>query len=149
MLDGGLQKGELIEYLTQHVGCLRADIDALFRELDANHDGVISKFEFMRGFEKFRADVLKARVKGIEHQRTVNRIMQATSSNLSSTNKGSGGKSLKKPDNAGFQVGSGLPKQGVVLNGALKGRDAQPALVIGRHCVTERDSAPVRYNGIV
>ena len=29
------------------------------------------------------------------------------------------------------------------------GRDAQPALVIGRHCITERDSAPVQYNGIV
>ena len=29
-------------------------------------------------------------------------------------------------------------------------RDVQPgALVIGRHCVTERDSAPVQYNGIV
>ena len=29
------------------------------------------------------------------------------------------------------------------------GRDAQPALVIGRHYVTERDSAPVQYNGVV
>ena len=29
------------------------------------------------------------------------------------------------------------------------GRDVQPALVIGRHYVTERDSAPVQYNGIV
>ena len=29
------------------------------------------------------------------------------------------------------------------------GRDAQPALVIGRHYITERDSAPVQYNGIV
>ena len=28
-------------------------------------------------------------------------------------------------------------------------RDAQPALVIGRHYITERDSAPVQYNGIV
>ena len=34
--------------------------------------------------------------------------------------------------------------------GATPGRDAQPgALVIGRHYVTERDSAPVQYNGIV
>ena len=31
----------------------------------------------------------------------------------------------------------------------LLGRDVQPALVIGRHYVTERDSAPVQYNGIV
>ena len=38
-----------------------------------------------------------------------------------------------------------LRKQGF----KLAGRDAQPALVIGRHCVTERDSAPVQYNGIV
>ena len=30
----------------------------------------------------------------------------------------------------------------------LDGRDAQPAL-IGRHYITERDSAPVQYNGIV
>ena len=30
-----------------------------------------------------------------------------------------------------------------------KGRDAQPALVIGRHYISERDSAPVQYNGIV
>ena len=30
-----------------------------------------------------------------------------------------------------------------------KGRDVQPALVIGRHHVTERDSAPVQYNDIV
>ena len=30
----------------------------------------------------------------------------------------------------------------------LDGRDAQPAL-IGRHYVTERDSAPVQYTGIV
>ena len=29
------------------------------------------------------------------------------------------------------------------------GRDAQPALVIGRHYITERDSAPVQYNGVV
>ena len=29
------------------------------------------------------------------------------------------------------------------------GRDAQPALVIGRHCITECDSAPVQYNGVV
>ena len=28
-------------------------------------------------------------------------------------------------------------------------RDAQPALVIGRNYITERDSAPVQYNGIV
>ena len=28
-------------------------------------------------------------------------------------------------------------------------RDVQPALVIGRHYVTERDSAPVQYNSIV
>ena len=32
----------------------------------------------------------------------------------------------------------------------LMGRDAQPgALVIGRHYITARDSAPVRYNDIV
>ena len=31
---------------------------------------------------------------------------------------------------------------------ALGGRDAQPAL-IGRHYITERDSVPVQYNGIV
>ena len=29
------------------------------------------------------------------------------------------------------------------------GRDVQPALVIGLHHVTDRDSAPVQYNGIV
>ena len=29
------------------------------------------------------------------------------------------------------------------------GRDVHPALVIGRHYVTERDSAPVQYNGIL
>ena len=27
-------------------------------------------------------------------------------------------------------------------------RDAQPALVIGRHYIIERDSAPVQYDGI-
>ena len=32
---------------------------------------------------------------------------------------------------------------------SLVGRDAQPALVIGRQYITERDSAPVQYNGIV
>ena len=32
---------------------------------------------------------------------------------------------------------------------APSGRDVQPALVIGRHYVTERDSAPVQYNDIV
>ena len=31
----------------------------------------------------------------------------------------------------------------------MLGRDVQPALVIGRLYVTERDSAPVQYNGIV
>ena len=31
----------------------------------------------------------------------------------------------------------------------LDGRDAQPALVIGRHYITERDGAPVQYNDIV
>ena len=32
----------------------------------------------------------------------------------------------------------------------MYGRDApQPALVIGRHYTTERDSAPVQYNGVV
>ena len=34
-------------------------------------------------------------------------------------------------------------------NGSPGGRDVQPALVIGRHYVTERDSAPVQYNGVV
>ena len=29
------------------------------------------------------------------------------------------------------------------------GSDVQPALVIGRHYITEYDSAPVQYNGIV
>ena len=33
--------------------------------------------------------------------------------------------------------------------GLAIGRDAQPALVIGRHYITERDSAPVQYNGIL
>ena len=32
---------------------------------------------------------------------------------------------------------------------SVLGRDAQPALVIGRRCATECDSAPVQYNGIV
>ena len=32
---------------------------------------------------------------------------------------------------------------------AQKGRDAQPALVIGRHCIPERDSAQVQCNCIV
>ena len=31
----------------------------------------------------------------------------------------------------------------------LDGRDAQPALVIDRHYVTQRYGAPVQYNGIV
>ena len=31
----------------------------------------------------------------------------------------------------------------------LVGREAQPALVIGRHYITERDSAPVQYNGVL
>ena len=35
------------------------------------------------------------------------------------------------------------------LLGGQGGRDAQPALVIGRNYITERDSAPVQYNGIV
>ena len=39
---------------------------------------------------------------------------------------------LTKEDLAGMKVG-----------------DVQPALVIGRHYVTEHDSAPVQYNGIV
>eukprot|EP00959_Pyramimonas_sp_CCMP1952_P320694 6710945-Pyramimonas_sp.AAC.1 len=34
-------------------------------------------------------------------------------------------------------------------SGGASGRDVQPALVIGRHYVTERDSAPVQCNGIV
>ena len=36
-----------------------------------------------------------------------------------------------------------------VPNKNFYGRDAQPALVIGRHYMTERDSAPVQFNGIV
>ena len=32
---------------------------------------------------------------------------------------------------------------------AAAGSDAQPALVIGRHYINERDSAPVQYNGIM
>ena len=31
----------------------------------------------------------------------------------------------------------------------VAGRGAQPALVIVRHYITERDSAPVQHNGIV
>ena len=31
----------------------------------------------------------------------------------------------------------------------LWGSDVQPALVIGRHYITKRDSAPVQYNGIM
>ena len=37
----------------------------------------------------------------------------------------------------------------VALHNSASGRDAQPALVIGRHYITERDSAPVQYNGIL
>ena len=37
----------------------------------------------------------------------------------------------------------------VLRNASKEGRDAQPAHVIGRHYITERDSAPVQYNGIV
>ena len=45
-------------------------------------------------------------------------------------------------------MGAGGVVTPVVL-GPSGGRDVQPALVIGRHHVTERDSAPVQYNGIV
>ena len=31
----------------------------------------------------------------------------------------------------------------------VTGRNVQPALAIGRHYMTERDSAPVQYNGVV
>ena len=40
-------------------------------------------------------------------------------------------------------------KPGAEVDDIQGGRDAQPALVIGRHYVTERDSAPVQYNGIL
>ena len=86
--DGGIQKSEFVEYLTQHVGCHPGDTDKMFRELDINGDGVISKFEFMRGFEKFRTDVLKARERQVEHQRTINRMMQAIASNLNNGKEG-------------------------------------------------------------
>ena len=40
--------------------------------------------------------------------------------------------------------------KGAFAVGNPKGRDAQPgALVIGRRYTTERDSAPVQYNGVV
>ena len=51
-----------------------------------------------------------------------------------------------RPRNRSFTYGYGRFE---VLAGFANGRDAQPALVIGRHYVTERDSAPVQYNGIV
>ena len=51
---------------------------------------------------------------------------------------------------AGARAGGGRPRGGVGAGAGEQGRDVQPgALVIGRHCVTERDSAPVQYNGIV
>ena len=41
-------------------------------------------------------------------------------------------------------------EQGGDLVPRLPGRDVQPgALVIGRHYITERASAPVQYNGLV
>ena len=36
-----------------------------------------------------------------------------------------------------------------ILVPIIFGRDAQPALLIGRHYAIERDSAPVQYNGVV
>ena len=42
-----------------------------------------------------------------------------------------------------------LPAVEEVGGEAPDGRDAQPALLIGRHYITERDSAPVQNNGIV
>ena len=39
--------------------------------------------------------------------------------------------------------------KGEVQFRVLDGRDVQPTLVIGRHCITERDSAPVQYTDIV
>ena len=39
---------------------------------------------------------------------------------------------------------------GAVAGGGAGGRNVQPALaVIGRHYVSERDSVPVQYNGVV
>ena len=51
---------------------------------------------------------------------------------------------------AGFAVSStvGVPSQ-ILREEAEGGRDAQSALVIGRPYVSEHDSAPVQYNGIV
>ena len=54
---------------------------------------------------------------------------------------------------AAFEAGalSRMPPSSAELGAAYSGRaprDAQPAL-IGRHYITERDSAPVQYNGIV
>ena len=54
-----------------------------------------------------------------------------------------------RPKASSFHGNPQAASQATVNAGAF-GRDAQPALVIGRHYMTERDSsAPVQYNGIL
>ena len=54
-----------------------------------------------------------------------------------------GGEATEVPDTVAVIEVEGSP-------GVPAGRDVQPgAPVIGRHYVTERDSAPIQYNGIV
>ena len=52
----------------------------------------------------------------------------------------------KKTEDARVVVDAMSPEKMAMFS--LEGRDVQPAL-IGRHCVTKRDSAPVQYNDIL
>ena len=65
------------------------------------------------------------------------------SGNTGNINKGGGGGASPKGSSAGKAGGSATKN-----SATKKGRDVQSAL-IGRHYVTERDSVPVQYNGVV
>jgi len=94
--DGELSWAELHEYLTgPKVSLNPTDCEELFKSLDANGDGCISRFEFAKGFDTFRTGVVA--LKDLELQRELDevlnmeRLMQGKSGVHSRPDGGSGG----------------------------------------------------------
>jgi len=58
--DGSLSSDEVGAFLSR-LGVPKDRIGEIFEMIDCNHDGVISRFEFVRSYEGFRSEIMSAR----------------------------------------------------------------------------------------
>lgn len=126
--DGELSWAELHEYLSgPQVNLKPKDCDELFKTLDSNSDGAISKFEFATGFEKFRAGVVLLKDaemdKMLERQRRAEH-MQATKTSGTKTGSAVVSRSVPKASSSGSrrdsEDGGGTSRAGAAGGGSVR-----------------------------